>query len=108
MLAPRDGSTSSRKGQGGRLSLKDRQPLNRSPFPNIEQETYSAPLNADQRFEAALCQARNDWSVRNYKNSLAANRRLSRADAEKAFKVALIALADNQNRLAQYRRGGGQ
>lgn len=108
MLATRDGSASGRKGQGGRLSLKDRQPLNRSPFPNIEQETHSAELTAIQRLEAALCADRNRWSIEQHRNGLVTGKRLSRAVAEQALKAALVALADNQNRLAQYRRGGGQ
>lgn len=105
MFATQDGIGSSRKGLKGRLSLKDRQPSNRSPFPNIEQETDSLSLTELQRFEAALWQARNLWSIEQHRNGLADGRRLSRDAADRALRAGLAALEGNS--LAKYRRGGG-
>ncbi|MXO72382.1 hypothetical protein [Alteraurantiacibacter buctensis] len=108
MLAQQDGLSSSRKGRRDRAILfpKDRRPPENSQRGSIECQQHSETGSDLQRFEAALWQARNLWSIEQHRNGLADGRRLSRDAADRALRAGLAALEGNS--LAKYRRGGGE
>ncbi len=80
------------KGRGGRpvLSLKNATaPQNCSKLAGDEQSDDSENLTDLQRFEARLWDERNAWSIRQHRDGLASQTRLSKAGAARALAAAL-------------------
>jgi len=64
---------------------------NSSQLAGGEQVDNSEDVDEVQRWGAALCSARNAWSIRQRVNGLA-DRRLSKVDADRALRRALAAV----------------
>jgi hypothetical protein len=89
------GASSSRNGRSRpilSLNRTEAAPQICSPVATKEHRQHSPDPDPVQRFEAWLCEQRNEWSIRNHRGGLAGDRRLSRADADRALGIALQAL----------------
>lgn len=104
--------TLARKGPGGRSVLtlnKAEQPPVRNALVGPQKHFNNNPEGVElQRWTAALFSARNAWSIRQHRLGLVHDKRLSRADADRALAMALSELAGSTDSLAKVRRGGGE
>lgn len=74
------------------LNKVEQPPANRSPQPRIEQHPHSEFPSELQRFEAALWDQRNEWSIRGRSSGMFGTRALKRDEADRALRTALASL----------------